>query len=133
MKYILTLLCILASCAWAQPEAMPPLICSGVTTSTVAVTATGPRIDAYINALQIGVQPAEVTATVTVATSGILAARTLYSATVTGTNVVYPTNSIGMKRFLAGDALVLSASTGAHGTNVVSATVTAIPVIERQP
>jgi hypothetical protein len=141
MKYLVCLLAIAAACVFAQPEATPPLVCSGVTTATT-VTATSQRLSAYINALQITVDPATITCTVTVATSGPLTARTVYSGSAIGGALIRPvvettTNgavSVALaKEFLAGESLVVTAVTDSGDTNDTSSTVTVIPVIERQP
>lgn len=143
-KTMIAILLVLAACsvALAQPESLPVMTCSGVTTSTTPVSATGQVINAYINALEIKVIPATLTTcTVSVATSGGgLSARTLYSGASAGTVVIRPvefgsTNGVSagvyMKDFLVNEALVVSAHTMAStGT---SATVTVKPVVERQP
>jgi hypothetical protein len=137
MKKILCLITLLAASAFGQPETLTPLVCSGVTTSTVPVTATSQTLSAYINALKIVVTPAATTCTVSVATSS----ETLYSAT--GVNGTMPilrpvvqgdTNGTAVaafsKAFLASDALTVSAHTATAVTNI---TVTVTPIIERNP
>lgn len=141
MKYIIAILCIVTSIAAAQPEATPALVCSGVTTATT-VTATSQRLSAYINALQVTVDPATITCTVTIATSGPLTARTVYSGSAIGGTLIRPvaecsTNGVvtsaWAKEFLSGESLVVTAVTDSGDTNDVESTVTVVPVIERQP
>jgi hypothetical protein len=141
MKYIICLLAIAATFAFAQPEAAPSIVCAGVTTGTT-VTVTGQRLSAYINALEIRVDPATITCTVTVATSGPLTSRTVYSGSAIGNTLIRPvvettTNGVVSlalaKEFLAGESLVVTAVTDAGDTNDTSSIVTVIPVIERQP
>lgn len=136
MKKLLCLIPFLTVSAFASPEVLPPLVCSGVTTSTTPVTASSQVLSAYVNALKVVVTPAATTCTVSIA-SGML---TMYSGTeVTGTTIVHPmvqgsTNAVAveayMKSFLASEAITVSAHTATTVTNV---TVTVTPVIERQP
>lgn len=136
MKKLLCLIPFLTVTAFASPEVLPSLVCSGVTTSTVAVTASSQVLSAYVNALKVVVTPAATTCTVSIA-SGML---TMFSGTeVTGTSVVHPmvqglTNSATvdayLKSFLASEAITVSAHTATTVTNV---TVTVTPVIERNP
>lgn len=140
MRFLILLLAVIATQAFSQPEPVAPLVCSDVTTSTVAVTATSQTLSGYINAIQIAVTPAALTCTVSVATSGPLASRTLYSSTeATGSKFIGPviqgsTNGVVVaqfgKAFLASEKLVVSASTSLDVTNL---TVTVTPVIDRQP
>jgi hypothetical protein len=144
LKLILPVVALASGIAFAvSPEPLAPLVCSGVTTSTVAVTATMPQAtSAYIDAIQIKVSPAATTCTVTVATAGLggLDARTIYSsATANGTITIRPvaqdsTNGVNVasfsKLFIAMDKLTVSASTA---TTVTNLTVTVVPVIERNP
>ena len=139
-RFLILLVTMLTVSAFAAPEPVAPLVCSDVTTSTVAVTASSQTLSGYINGLQIVVTPAALTCTVSVATSGPLASRTLYSSTeATGSKFIGPvvqgsTNGVAVaqfgKAFLASEKLVVSASTSLDVTNL---TVTVTPVIERQP
>ncbi len=135
MKRLLILaVCLLSISAFAQPEVLPVLTCSGVSTSIVAVTATSQTLSGYVNSLKIVVSGGK-TCTVTVA----IGLSTLYtSAAATGTLVIRPvvqnsTNGVLVASYakpcLASDALTVSASTADSGTT----TVTVTPVIERQP
>lgn len=138
MKMIL----IILSCAcvalnsYAQPEKMPPLVCDGVTTSTVSITSTSQNLSAYINAIKVVVSPSAQTCTVTVA-SGLETIDSRVDAN--GTYIVRPvaqnsTNGVVTdsfsKLFLASDAITVSASTSMNVTNL---TVTVTPIVERQP
>jgi hypothetical protein len=137
MKIIVFVLALVvgAQC-YGQPEVLPALVCSGVSTSTTPVEASSQTLSAYVNALKVVVTPAATTCTVSVA-SGMLA---MYSATeVTGTVIIHPvvegtTNAVSAgafyKAFLASDKITVSAHTATTDTNV---TVTVTPVIERQP
>lgn len=140
-KLIAMLSLLFAGVAFSQPEAMPALVCSGVTTSTVAVTATSQSVSAYLDAIQISVTPSATTCTVSIATTGgSLSARTLYSsATCNGTVILRPmasgtTNTAGVvsyvKDLLASEGLTVSASTATEVTNI---TVTVKAVIDRMP
>lgn len=131
----------LPAIALAQPEVLPPLVCSGVTTSTVSVTATSQTLSAYIDAIEIAVSPASAVCVASVATSGGgLSARTIYSVTnATGSVTIRPvatcsTNGTAVawqgKEFLASEALIVSAST-ITSTNA-SCSVTVKTVIDRQ-
>ena len=137
MKKILTsLFTCIALASFGQPEILPPLVCSGVTTSTTPVTATSQTLSAYVDCFRIAVSPAATTCTVTIAS----AAETLYTATgVTGSSIVRPVvyGSVNgsnvehfAKAFIASDAITVSAKTATTVTNI---TVTVVPVIERQP
>ena len=136
MKKILCLIPLLAASAFGQPEKLAPLVCSDVTTSTVAVTATSQTLSAYVNSLKIAVTPAATTCTVSVATG----AGTLYTTTgATGTATISPmlqgsTNGTLVesfaKDFIASDAITVSAHTATEVTNI---TVTVTAVIERNP
>jgi hypothetical protein len=64
-KTLITLVALCSVGAFAQPEKLATLVCSGVTTSEVAVTATSPVYSAYINSLKIVVSDSK-TCTVTV-------------------------------------------------------------------
>ena len=134
-KILITVLAVCASSVFAQPEKLATLVCSGVTTSEVAVTATSPVYSAYINSLKIVVSD-EKTCTVTVSAGDT----TLYSsAAATGTLTIYPvvqnsTNGTVVasfsKAFLASEALTVSASTI---TDSNSASVSVTAVLERLP
>jgi hypothetical protein len=136
MKKILCLIPFLAASAFGQPEKLAPLVCSGVTTSTVAVTATSQTLSAYVNSLKISVTPAATTCTVSVATG----AGTIYTTTTaTGEVTISPmlqgsTNGTLVaafgKDFLASDAITVSAHTATEVTNI---TVTVTAVVERNP
>jgi hypothetical protein len=135
MKKILCLIPLLAVSAFGQPEVLPALICSGVSTSTVVVTATSQTLSGYVNALKVVVSGGK-TCTVTIATG----LSTIYTtAAATGTVVVRPvvqnsTNGTLVASFdkpcLASDAITVTASTI---TDSGTATVTVTPVIERNP
>jgi len=135
MKKILCLIPLLAVSAFGQPEVLPSLVCSGVSTSTVAVTATSQTLSGYVNALKVVVSSGK-TCTVTIATG----LSTLYTtAAATGTVVIRPvaqnsTNGTVVASFsnvfLASDAITVSAHTI---TDSGTATVTVTPVIERNP
>lgn len=134
-RFLILIPCLLASLAIAQPEVMPTLVCSGVTTSTVAVAASSQTTSGYINALKIVVSGSK-TCTVTVSTG----LSTVYTSTgATGTLVIRPVaqNSTNgtlvasfAKQFIASDAITVSASTI---TDSGSATVSVTPFIDRQP
>jgi hypothetical protein len=135
MKKILCIIPFLAITAFGQPEVLAPLVCSGVSTSTTAVTATSQTLSGYVNSLKIVVSDSK-TCTVTIATG----LETVYSsAAATGAIVIRPVaqNSTNgtlvasfSKVFLASDAITVSAHTI---TDSGTATVTVTPVIERLP
>lgn len=139
MKNIIFALCAcVVSVCFGQPEVMPPLICSGVTTSTVAITATSQKLSAYIKGCEIAVDPAGSTCVVSIATSGALASRTIYSGSCIGTKMLnevvqFNTNETLVAGFdypfLASEALVVSASTAGVSNDVL--TVTVKPIIDR--
>lgn len=143
MKKIMVLLMV--ACAVqviAGPEVMPVLTCSGVTTSTVPITATTEiPVSGYIKGIQISVSPADKTCTVTIASSGVggLSARTFYStAAATGSTFIYPmavgsTNGVDVAEyvpvFLCNDKLTVSAHTATEATTI---SVSVTPVIDRK-
>ena len=138
MNRIIVALCVLAVSAFGQPEVMPSLICSGVTTSAVAVTATGQNTSAYLKALEVAVTPAGGTCTVSIATTGGLTSRTIYSGSFVGTTLLCEviqntTSGVVVASFdypmLSSEALVVSASSATVSNN--NLTVTVKPVIDR--
>jgi hypothetical protein len=133
--------CVAVSCL-AQPEVVPVLTCTGVTTSTTPVTATSEVTYAgYVKGLQVAVTPANTTCTVTVATSGAggLSAQTLYTtAAAANTVMLYPsvevsTNGTGAADFacpvICNDKLTVSAHTATVDTSI---TVRVTAVIDRK-
>lgn len=140
-KIALSVMIAMPSILFAWPEGIPALVCSGVTTSTTAITASSQQLSAYIDNIQVIVTPPNTTCAVTIASSGgYLAPRTIATiSAATGTNMIRPfvqgtSNTTGIawyrKEMLASDQLVVSASTATTVTNI---TVTTKAVIERQP
>lgn len=136
MKYLITILCLAASAALAQPEALPA-ISTSATNVAVSVTNDTGVLNGYVHALKIALTPTVATGTVTVATVG---GTTIYSKATTGASaLVYPRfatcDAAGSaltdysKFAIANDKLKLTV-TSATTSNV---TVSVTPIIDRQP
>lgn len=136
---LFAVIAMVAGVSFGQPELMPPIVCSGVTTSAVAVVKTNDlSVSGYVKGVQVAVSPAGGTCTVTVATSGSLTSRTLASGSFVGTSIVYPeyqstTNGVLVPKFedafLASDKIIVSAVSATVSND--NLTVTVIPVIDR--